>query len=253
MAATRIMAMTSRLVVRRLHLGRRRRPSALTRISRALDGEVMAVVVVGPRVPAKAAVGPRVAAVERRAVAAAATTVAAAEAAATIAITVPAAAGADRVAGVIPPVPGASMTTSAAADGSGRRPTCFSWPWPSFCLPAVPSRRCSSRAYWAPVAVPVRPAISPASPTRRRRVRRRTTFACQVVMEAGRLHVPQCVAMAAALPLRTRTNLLPRPDLPALRCQRLVRKRPIYSNTLTIPVLCRYYQLQKGSPKHRVQ
>ena len=184
MAATR----TSRLAVRLLRRpGRhRRRPSVLTRISRALDEEAMVVVAAGPRVLVKAVIGPRARAVERRPAAAAITV-----AAVTIAITVLAVAGVDRVAGVTPPVPGASMTTSAVVDGSGRKLTCWSWPWPSFCSPAVPSPQCCSRAYWAQVAVPVRPATFPASPTRRRRHRLPTTLACQVVMEAGRFLVQQ--------------------------------------------------------------
>ena len=170
MAAT-TPTMTSRQEVRRLPGRRRPRPSARTRTSPDLADRV--VVVAGPRVPARAAAGPRAAVTGRAGAAAVDTRAVIAAAAAIIAITNPPVerAVADQAAGARHPAPGESTTTSAAAVGSGRRPICCSWSSPSSWSPAAPSRRSSSRASWAS-AIPARRATSRASPTRRRRCQR---------------------------------------------------------------------------------
>ena len=195
--------MTSRQEVRRLPGRRRPQPSARTRTSPDLADRV--VVVAGPRVPARAAAGPR-AAVAGRAGAAAVDT--RAVTAAVIAITNPPVerAVADPAAGARHPAPGESTTTSAAAVGSGRRPICCSWSSPSSWSPVAPSRRSSSQASWA-AAVPARRATSRASPTRRRRRQR-------LLVVPGRSPVRPGATMAAIAPLlriRIRTSSPPQP------------------------------------------
>ena len=196
MAAT-TPTMTSRQEVRRLPGRRRPRPSARTRTSPDLADRV--VVVAGPRVPARAAAGPRAAVAGRAGAAAVDTRAVTAAAAAIIAITNPPVerAVADQAAGARHPAPGESTTTSAAAVGSGRRPICCSWSSPSSWSPAAPSRRSSSRASW-PSAIPARRATSRASPTRRRRRQRLLAMA----------------AIAPLLRIRIRTSSPPQQHLP---------------------------------------